>query len=86
MNHLWDRVNPELPVDRFAMVVNCAPGDFEFLANLLVGGSTGQASRNIELSAGQVTAGFTVEKPVQFGYIGFGAACCDGGMAIESLL
>ena len=52
MNHLWDRVNPELPVDRFAVVVNCAPGDFEFLANLLVGGATGQASGNIELSAG----------------------------------
>jgi len=52
VNHLGNRVNPKLTVDRFAVVMDCAPGDFELLGNFLVGGATGQASGNIELSAG----------------------------------
>jgi len=67
------------------MIVNRTPSDLELLSDLFVGGTAGETSRNIKLSMGQMAASFTVKKPVQFGDIGFGAACRDGSMAVEGL-
>ena len=79
-------MNPEFSVDRFAMVVNRAPGDLELFANFFIGRATGEPSSNIEFSVGQMATDFTIQKTIQFRNIGFGTACRDGGMAIEGFL
>ena len=85
MNHLGDRVDPKFAVDRFTVVMDCAPSDFQLFTDLFVGRTAGEASGNIELTASQMAAGFSVEKAIQFWDIGFGTACCDRGMAVECL-
>lgn len=48
--------------------MNRAPSDPELLADFLVGGTTGEASSNIELPAGQMAAGFFRSRnPLSFG-------------------
>lgn len=45
-------MNPEFAVDRFAMVMNRAPGDLELFANFFVGRPAGEPSCNIEFARG----------------------------------
>jgi len=45
-------VNPEFWVDRFAVIVNRAPGDLQLFANFWVGRPAGNSSCNIEFAPG----------------------------------